>query len=169
MMSVQLSTLGEYRGYCQKCRFLSGKSPTRAHSALRNPREAARSKYGINIVDKISRLVQPLDQRGGRSVRGVMSCREVSTVRVVRFWGRPWFSQGFEVWRILLGYHFQCVRDSGEQRQEFVHTNFRHGPRFYRITYRAGRPSSASSISAVSRPICTANRTTSLRVRSPSF
>jgi hypothetical protein len=153
---VPPSTLGEYRGCCQKWRFLSGKSPTGAGSA--------------------------------------------STVLVAWFCGRRWFAQGLEVWRILLGYHFKCVRDSGEQRQEFVHTNFRHGPRFYRITvgsggatdrirvvvqtmglhvlskilspkyaYRAGRPSSASSISGVSRPICTAKRTTSLRVRSPSF
>ena len=52
------------------------------------------------------------------------------TVLVVRFCARPWFAQGLEVWRILLGYPFKCVRDSGEQRQEFIHTSFRHGPRF---------------------------------------
>ncbi len=35
--------------------------------------------------------------------------------------------------------------------------------------YRGRRPSSASSVSGVNSPICTAKRTTSLRVRRPSF
>ena len=35
--------------------------------------------------------------------------------------------------------------------------------------YRAELPGSLSSVSGVNRPICTAKRITSLRVRSPSF
>ena len=56
----------------------------------------------------------------------------------VRFCSRLWFVQGPEVWCYLLGYHFKCVRNSGEQHQEFVYSDFRHGPLFYRRIVSSG-------------------------------
>ena len=77
---------------------------------------------------------------GGWSMGALLE--EVNLIRAtglaVRLCGRLRFPLGFEVWRYLLGYHFKCVRDSGEQRQELVHTNFRHGHRFYRIMVGSG-------------------------------
>jgi hypothetical protein len=49
--------------------------------------------------------------------------RDTLTMLIVWFCGR----QGLEVWRDFLGYHFHRMCDPGEQSQELVCGNVRHG------------------------------------------
>ena len=60
------------------------------------------------------------------------------------------------------------VRENPDKRAQVPYIS---GPRggLKQNSYRAERPGSLSSVSGVNRPICTAKRITSLRVRSPSF
>ncbi len=61
------------------------------------------------------------------------------------------------------------VRENPDKRRMYVLNIGRQKGGLKQNSYRAGPPGSLSSVSGVNRPICTAKRITSLRVRSPSF
>jgi hypothetical protein len=87
--------------------------------------------YGSGVGTRDERCIDRIAPGFNRWIEGLEDaseegCRDASTVPVARSCGRLCFALGLEVWRKLLGDYFKGVRDSGEQFQELVHTNFPH-------------------------------------------